>query len=61
MMNKKTILSIILLASLSLASCGKTSDSSSESSSSANANEHSDIEIVTENLTCDKTEAAAES
>ncbi|MCI6888641.1 MAG: IseA DL-endopeptidase inhibitor family protein [Ruminococcus sp.] len=61
MMNKKTILSIILLASLSLASCGKTSDSSSESSSSANANETSAIEIVTEIVTGDKTEAAAES
>ncbi len=61
MMNKKTILSIILLASLSLASCGKTSDSSSESSSSANANETSAIEIVTEIVTGDKTEATAES
>lgn len=61
MMNKKTILSIILLASLSLASCGKTSDSSSESSSSANANKTSAIEIVTEIVTGDKTEAAAES
>ncbi len=61
MMNKKTILSIILLASLSLASCGTTGDSSSESSSSANANETSAIEIVTEVVTVDKTEAAAES
>lgn len=60
MMNKKTILSFILLASLSLASCGKTSDSSSESSSSANANETSAIEIVTEIVTGDKTEATAE-
>lgn len=61
MMNKKTILSIILLASLSLASCGTTADSSSESSSSANVTETSTVEIVTEVVTGDKTEAAAES